>query len=134
MRGRELHDCSNCFERGWRRNKMESCLSFKVWTRGFDKRDIREFLALSLREKGVKWGENSDFAWTRGKWRGKVLEVLVILRKVKEEIRWSLPIACPSLGLWVCSHAWNFGFTCVEFQFVACGWNFYYTISCIMLN
>ena len=85
---------------------MESCLSFKVQTYGFDKRDIREFLALSfsLREKGV-WGENSDFAWTRGKWRGKVLEVLVILRKVKEEIRWSLLIARPSLGLWVCSHA-----------------------------
>ena len=73
-----------------------------MWTRGFDKGDLREFLALSLREKREKWMRNSDLC-TRGKWRGKVLEVLVILRKVKEETRWNLLIAWPakswSLGL-----------------------------------
>ena len=40
--------CSNYFERVWRRNRMESCLSFKVWTHGFDKRDLREVRILIL--------------------------------------------------------------------------------------
>ena len=30
---------------------MELCISFDVWTRGFEKRDSRELLALSLRER-----------------------------------------------------------------------------------
>ena len=72
---------------------MESCLSFKVWTCGFEKKDIREFLELSLREKSVKWVRNSDLR-TRGKWRGKeLLGCSSCLRKVKEEVRWSLVIA-----------------------------------------
>ena len=33
---------------------MEPYLSFNVWTRGFDKRDTRELLALSIREKTAK--------------------------------------------------------------------------------
>ena len=53
--------CSNYFERVWRRNRIESCLSFKVWTHGFDKRDLREFLALSLREKESKVSWNFRF-------------------------------------------------------------------------
>ena len=75
-----------------------------MWTLGFGKWDLRELPSSFLKRKESKVrGENSDFAWTHGKWRGKVLEVLVILRKVKEETRWNLLNAWPakswSLGL-----------------------------------
>ena len=63
------------------------------------------------------------------------LDVLVDLRKVKEETRWNFLIAWPA-------KSWSLGFVimhgtlglCVEFPLVACEWNFYYNISCIMLN
>ena len=54
MRGRELErvfESSSFFERVSRRNCMELYLSFNMWTCGFDKRDTRELLALSLRER-----------------------------------------------------------------------------------
>ena len=51
---------------------MEFCLSFNVWTHGFDKRDIRELLALSLREKSAKWGEEIMICMDPWKMRGRV--------------------------------------------------------------
>ena len=51
---------------------MEFCLSFNMWTRGFDKRDIRELLAISLREKSVKWGEEILICVDPWKMRGSV--------------------------------------------------------------
>ena len=46
-----------------------------------------------------------------------------LFEKVKEEVRWSLVVAWPSLGLWGLSSCMVLGFTCVEFQLIACGWN-----------
>ena len=43
-----------------------------MWTRGFDKRDIRELLALSLREKSAKWGEEILICVDPWKMRGSV--------------------------------------------------------------
>ena len=67
---------------------MKSCLSFKVWTHGFNKRDLRELPSSFLKRKESKVrGENSDFAWTGG--NGEV-SWMFVLRKVKEEVRWKL--------------------------------------------
>ena len=108
---KRVFEFSSFFEWVWIRNVMESCLSFNVWTRGFDKRDLRELLALSLREKRVKWGEKFWFVWTHGKWEQEnFLDVLVVLRKVKEEVRCNLVIAWPA-------KSWSLGFkgmTCVN--------------------
>ena len=124
------HIFSNCFGRVWRRNRLESCLSFKVWTHGFDKRDLRELPSSFLKRKESKVrGENYDFAWIGG--NGKA-SWMFVLTKVKEEVRWSLVIAWPT-------KSWSLGVNmhetlalCVEFQLVACGWNFHYKISCII--
>ena len=63
---------------------MVSCLSFKVWTHGFDKRDLRELPSSFLKRKESKVrGENSDFAWTGGNGEASWM---FVLRKVKEEV------------------------------------------------
>ena len=119
MRGREFLDCSNCFEKVWRR-RMESCLSFKVWSRLFDKRGIREFLALSLREKSVKWVRNSDLC-TRGKWRGKeLLGCSSCLRKSRKRWGGACSLHGQVLVFGAYQHAWYIDITCVEFPLVAC--------------
>ena len=88
MRGRELErvfESSSFFERAWKRNEMELYFSFDVWTCGFEKRDSRETLALSLREKRAKWGEKFWFVWTRGNGEGEsFLDVLLTLKKLVE--------------------------------------------------
>ena len=122
--------CSNYFERVWRRNRMESCLSFKVWTHGFDKRDLREFLAFSFREKRVK------------------LEVRILI--LHEPVEMERLLGClswqksrkkwggawwlhgqSSLGLWVlstCMVLW----LCMFWISIGCMWNFHYNISFII--
>ena len=46
---------------------MGLCLSLDVWTRGFDKGDLRELPNSFLKRKENKVrGENSDFSWTGG--------------------------------------------------------------------
>ena len=86
---------------------MVSCLSFKVWTHGFDKRDLRELPSSFLKRKESKVrGENSDFAWTGGNGEASWM---FVLRKVKEEVRWSLVIAWPAKCL-------VFGFKSVNMQ------------------
>ena len=69
MRGRELErvfESYSVFERVWRRNEMEYYFPFEVLTRGFERKTQGSFLALSLREKRVKWGEEvliSIYPW-----------------------------------------------------------------------
>ena len=104
-----------------------------MWTVGFDKGDLREHPSSFLKRKESKVrGENFDFAWTRGKWRG-FLDVCLEKSQGRSEVE---------LGDCMASQVLVFGFInmhetlalCVEFPLVACGGNFYYTISCIMLN
>ena len=88
------------------------------------------FLALSLREKRVK------------------LEVRILILHRPVEIERLLGCLSwqesrkkwggawwlhgqPSLGLWVVNMHETLAL-CVEFQLVACGWNFHYKISCII--
>ena len=73
-----------------------------MWTYEFDKRDSRELLALSLREKRVKWGENSDSGGPMGNREGdSFLDVLVTLRKSKKRLGGACSLhGRPSLGLW----------------------------------
>ena len=95
-----------------RRIRMESCLSFKVWTHGFAKRDLREFLALSLREKRQKWSENSDFPWTRGKWEQESLWNVLELEKSqgRSEVELGDCMANQVLifGLSTCMKLWHY--------------------------
>ena len=85
-------------------------LSFKVLTHGFDKRVIREFLALSLREKWAKLVRNSDLC-TRGKQRGKeLLGCSSCLRRSRK--RWggacSLHGQVLVFGLSTCMKLWHY--------------------------
>ena len=69
MRGRELKrvfESSSFFEGLWRRNYMELHFSFWGVDRGFERKTQESFLALSLREKREKWGENSDLGGSVG--------------------------------------------------------------------
>ena len=122
MRGRELErvfESYTVFERVWRRNEMEYYFPFEVLTRAFE-RDSRELPSsfLKRKESKVRWG-NSDFCLLVGIER--LLRCSSCLRKSKK--RWGGACSLhgrPSLGLWVCQHAWYIDITCVEFSLVAC--------------
>ena len=111
---------------------------FGVWTGGLERKTQGSFLALSLREKRVKWVRNSDLCVDPWKMRAReFLGSSNCLEKSKknwdEDFFVAWPAKCWSWGL-RSQHAWCFGSTCVGFQLVACGWNFHYNISCTMLN
>ena len=93
------------------------CLSLDVWTRGFEKVDLRELSSSLLKRKESKVrGENSNLCLPVG-----IERLLGCLSWEKSRKKWGGAWwlhGQPSLGLWVCQHAWNFGFTCVEFQLV----------------
>ena len=124
MRSRELErvfELSSFFERVWRRNYMELYFSFEVLTRGFERKDLRELLALFLKEKRAKWGENSDLCGFMGN-RGvkSFLDVLVAWESQRrDEVEL---VHCMTSQVLV------FGFVnmhetlalCVEFPLVAC--------------
>ena len=70
------------------------CLSLDVWTLGFDKGDLRELPISFLKRKESKVrGEKFRFVFTRG---NREASWMFVLRKVKEEVRWSLVIAWPA--------------------------------------
>ena len=90
---------------------METYLSFGVWTRGLKRKTRRSFLALSLREKSAKCAEISDLLGPVKNERKRV-SWMFALRKVKEEVRWSLVIVWPtksrSLGLSTYMKLWHY--------------------------
>ena len=88
---------------------MESCLSFKVWTHGFDKRDLREFLALSLREKRVKLEVRILILHGRWKWRG-FLDVCLDKSQGRSEVELGDCMANQVLvfGLSTCMKLWHY--------------------------
>ena len=99
---------------------MESCLSFNVWTLGFDKGDLRELPSSFLKRKECKVGENSDLC-TRG--NGEVRMLLGCsncLRKSKKRLGGACSLHVQVLVFGAYQHAWFFGFACVGFQLVAC--------------
>ena len=85
------------------------CLSLDVWTRGFDKVDLRELSSSFLKRKESKVsGENSNLCLPVG-----IERLLGCLSWEKSRKKWGGAWwlhGQPSLGLWVCQHAWNFGF------------------------
>ena len=98
---REFFESSNFLWESKKKNEVE-LLSFfwyvNLWTQEKDSRELPSSF-LKIKECKVCW--NFWFAWTRVKWEEVCfLDVLIVLRKVKEEVRWSLFIAWPSLGLW----------------------------------
>ena len=99
-----------------------------VWEK--DSRELPSSF-LKRKERKVRW---EFIVWICGKWEEECfLEILVILKSQRrDEVELVHCMAGQVLVFGVCQHARHFGFTCVEFQLAACGWNFPYNISCII--
>ena len=147
MRGRELERIERSFllaaglsvrcsqENGIRERLLGGFWSLfwcvNRWTWEEDSRELPStFLKRKREQSKLKF---QTWVFTRRKWRSKkLLGCSICLRKSKK--RWG--------GVWwlhgqvlvygVCHHACFLGFTCVDFQLIACGWNFHYNISCII--
>ena len=135
-----VFELSSFFERVWRKNEMELYLPFEVLTHGFERKDSRELPSSFLKRKESKVRWEFRFVWIRGNKEG-FLDVLVSLTKSKKKWggTWWLH-GRPSLGLWglrgwhvsTCMMLWHY--LCWIPIGCMCGWNFYYNISCIILN
>ena len=142
MRGKELErvfESSSFFKRVWRRNEMEFYFPFEALTRGLERRLKRASSSfLKRKESKVRWG-NSDLCLPVGIER--LLGCSSCLRKSKKKLGGTCSLhGRPSLGLWglrgwhvsTCMMLWHY--MCWISIGCMCGWNFYYNISCIILN